>query len=630
MRFIATFILNCFLTLFSFVAVSKAGAQCVLTISTFPYNEGFESGQGNWVPSNTAHWEWGTPSKTIITAAGSGSRCWIAGGVANSFYYSGRSELTSPCFNFSALVNPEISFKIFWETELKFDGATFEFSADGGQNWSVLGSANSNSNCAGIENWFTFTPINFLNNSPGWSGNIQSGSGQCQTGGGSGGWITARHSLSSLAGRDNIRFRFSFGAGTICNEFDGLAIDDIKIAEAPPSAIGAFAFTCGANNTAQFTNSTLPCQVGWNWNFGDPASGDNNFSTIENPVHIFSTGGTYVVSLTIQYASGNSVVVPPQTVVIPNVVSTITNIKCNGDENGSVSLNISPPAAYSYSWNTTPMQTGSSISDLKANIPYTVTITSTNTCNVSIPFILTQPDELTINPTLSNAKCGNSNGAIITTVTGGTAPYFYSWSNGQTGSSITGLSPGSYGVEVQDTNGCVAAPASNLIVDDVENAFSINLGSDRFICPGEKVTLDPGRFASYKWQDNSTASTFVVSTTGVYSVEVTDIDGCKALGSVKITVDCKGVYFPSAFTPGSDPLNSSFGAIGDISFLKNYSLVVYNRYGEVIFVSSDPSKKWDGRYKGKECDTQVFVYTVNYTLEGRKPIFKKGSVLLIR
>jgi len=56
-------------------------AQCAVTISNFPYNEDFETSNGNWVAGGTfSDWEWGTPSKPVINAAGSGSRCWIAGG----------------------------------------------------------------------------------------------------------------------------------------------------------------------------------------------------------------------------------------------------------------------------------------------------------------------------------------------------------------------------------------------------------------------------------------------------------------------------------------------------------------------------------------------------------------------
>ncbi len=96
-----------------------------------------------------------------------------------------------------------------------------------------------------------------------------------------------------------------------------------------------------------------------------------------------------------------------------------------------------------------------------------------------------------------------------------------------------------------------------------------------------------------------------------------------------MTVDCKGVFFPSAFTPNSDAVNPAFGPVGDIGSLREYSLVVYNRYAEVVFSSTDPFKKWDGSFKGKAQDTQSFVWTAKYILQG-KPVQTKGTVLILR
>ncbi|HSN62417.1 MAG TPA: hypothetical protein VLR49_15885, partial [Ferruginibacter sp.] len=57
------------------------------TIAVFPYNEGFEATDGNWIAGGTSSdWAWGTPTKAVINAAGSGSRCWIIGGLTNSSY----------------------------------------------------------------------------------------------------------------------------------------------------------------------------------------------------------------------------------------------------------------------------------------------------------------------------------------------------------------------------------------------------------------------------------------------------------------------------------------------------------------------------------------------------------------
>ena len=69
-----------------------------------------------------------TPTKTVIANAASGSKCWIVGGLTGNNYNNGEiSWIESPCFDLTSLTNPILSFKVFWETEKKYDGASFKY-----------------------------------------------------------------------------------------------------------------------------------------------------------------------------------------------------------------------------------------------------------------------------------------------------------------------------------------------------------------------------------------------------------------------------------------------------------------------------------------------------------------------
>ncbi|MFT3910201.1 MAG: gliding motility-associated C-terminal domain-containing protein [Ferruginibacter sp.] len=639
MRLTKNTLLYIFLLLMCTGTQQSVFAQCTAPINTFPYNESFEdSDNGNWtsIPANI--WECGTPGpgKQVIVTPGGGLKSWVVGGLNSSHYSNGNSELRSPCFDFSSLVNPQISFKVFWETELRFDGCTFQYSLDGANTWTTLGSTNSNSSCQGT-NWFTYGPIYpYLNSEPGWSGNIQTsggdngGPGTCLYGLGSGGWVTAQHNMQMLAGESSVIFRFYFGAGNQCNYFDGFAVDDVHIDETPPAATPDFTYTCGTNNTAQFTNNTQPCQVAWNWNFGDPASGSNNISAAENPSHVFSTAGTYSVSLTVTYGTGTQVTIPPKTITVLGVTTTSTNIACNGDQNGSITVNVNPAGVYNYSWDTNPPQNTPVINNLSGGITYTVTVTATNACSVSVPVILTEPALLIANPVVTPAKCGHDNGTIAANVTGGTPPYVYTWSNSQSTSIINNLAAGAYDLAVTDQNGCIALPINNIQVLAIVNPINAFLGNDTTICPGQKLLLSPGLFAGYKWQDNSTAQTFSVTKTGTYAVVVTDADGCTGTDTINVTVDCKGIYFPTAFTPNNDLLNPAFGPIGDLGSLEHYDFKIYNRYSELVFSSTDPYKKWDGTFKALRVNAGGYVWIATYNVRGQRPVSKKGTILLLR
>ena len=603
--------------------------SCTGALSSFPYTEDFEATNGNWIPGGTASdWAWGTPVKPVITGAGEGAKSWVIGGLTNSFYNNGENSfLQSPCFNLTTLVNPRISFKIFWETERKFDGAALQYSTNGGTIWNFVGTANSNSTCQG-ENWYNTTSVNFLGSVAGWSGNVQSNSGSCLGGTGSGVWLNASHNLSAMAGQANVKFRFVFGAGTTCNAYDGFAIDDVNIFEAPLNNTANFSYTCKPARTVDFSGQAV-CATSSSWIFGDIGSGASNTSTAANPAHTFSAPGTYTVTLTTAFQTGPPSTVSKQITVLDVTANQDQSIICNGGQTAMISASAAGSSApYSYVWNTNPVQTTPIISNLGAG-SYTVTVFSGTACTASAVVIVTEPQVLRINPVTSPQKCLVDNGSIMSNVSGGTLPYNYLWSTGSSAANLNNLPAGNYSLQVTDSKGCVAN-ANNIMITSVQEILNINLGINAFICPGEKLVLDAGNFASYRWQDSTTAPTFTVTKTGTYSVAVTDNSGCRGSGSVKVTVDCSDIYFPTAFTPNGDGKNELFGPAGNnLSAVKNYTLEVYNRYGETVFQSKEPFRKWDGNVQGTEAGNGFFVWVAAYTVDGKKQ-FKKGSVIRIK
>ncbi|MCC6401838.1 MAG: hypothetical protein IT227_13820 [Flavobacteriales bacterium] len=268
-----------FLALLAFACapVVPVAAQCVNPIGTFPYSEGFENGPQWTAGGISSDWAWGTPAHPSINSAGGGVRSWCVGDLTGTFYNYGQlSWLESPCFDMSGLDHPWISFKIFWECERQYDGMTFQLSLNGGQTWSNVGAWGDPVDCLN-DNWFNAGNItNLTSASPkhGWSGRSGATSGSCQGGFGSGGWVTAKHCIPAASNQPQVIFRFLFGAGTQCNGYDGIAIDDILIQEAE-GAIADFTWTC-AGATASFAPVAGGCPSSWAWDFGDPASGAQN------------------------------------------------------------------------------------------------------------------------------------------------------------------------------------------------------------------------------------------------------------------------------------------------------------------------------------------------------------------
>ncbi len=408
-----------------FLGTDTASAQ----ISTFPYTEDFEGGAGGWVSGGTNNdWALGAPTKPLINGAGSGSNCWITGGLTNSLYAPGeKSYVESPVFNFTSLPRPLLSFKVVWETEFNYDGGGLQYQINGGA-WLNVGTFNDNS-CY-TENWFNHSPIinlsGLANPQSGWSGTIAPTMGNCQGGNGSGGWLTAQHCLTGCGGQASVKLRFIFGAGTTCNAYDGFAFDLVHIENAPPPMVDFTADCTG--NTFSFADNSSPCITSWTWNFGDPASGANNTSTLQNPTHAFSAPGNFTVSHNASSLCGGASVPVTQVVTVLGGTATSTPVNCNGGMDGTATVTPSPTgvANLSIDWGTSPPQSGPTATGLEAGT-YDVTISAPNACPKVISVTINEPPPLN-HSRLYSASGSSSNNAATIVVTGGTPAFQYSWS----------------------------------------------------------------------------------------------------------------------------------------------------------------------------------------------------------
>jgi gliding motility-associated-like protein len=519
-----------------FLTSTDASAQGGPIVSTFPYNEGFEAGPAWTVGGTNSDWAWGTPAHPIVNSAGGGTKSWCIGGLMGSFYnYSELSWLQGPCFNFSTLNYPWISFKIWWEDEWKYDGLVLQSSIDGGVTWVNVGKFGDPVDCLNA-NWYTYNNINWLtsaNPKEGWTGRTGPTAGPCQGGNGSLTWVTAKHCLASLANQPNVQLRFLFGSGTTCNGFDGMALDDILIQDAPPN-LPNFSSVC-SGNTFTFTNLSAPCPTGYAWDFGEPASGAANTSTVLNPSHTYAGPGTYTVTL-VSSGPCNA----PGTIKIPltilSVTASSTNIGCGGGNTGTATASVSGGTGpYTYSWNPSG-QTTQTATGLGAGT-YTVTASAPNMCPVTATTTITTQagGVFTFNPASTSPSCsGGNNGTASISPTGGKAPYSYNWTpagvTGQGTSTISGLPAGTYSCSVKDSLGCTSTTS---VVVTQPSAVKVTPMASLTICLGQSTPLTatggggtPGY--TYTWGTGMTPVNPPVSpmATTTYSVVATDANGC--------------------------------------------------------------------------------------------------------
>ncbi|MCC7299208.1 MAG: gliding motility-associated C-terminal domain-containing protein [Bacteroidia bacterium] len=98
-----------------------------------------------------------------------------------------------------------------------------------------------------------------------------------------------------------------------------------------------------------------------------------------------------------------------------------------------------------------------------------------------------------------------------------------------------------------------------------------------------------------------------------------------------IAITAETFFIPNAFTPSGDFLNDGFGVYHHpLLFFSKFSLTIYNRWGGIVFHSTDPEAFWDGNYKGKPCPEGTYCYTFRYQIGQGNENKKQGCVQLLR
>lgn len=227
-------------------------------------------------------------------------------------------------------------------------------------------------------------------------------------------------------------------------------------------------------------------------------------------------------------------------------VAEQTNVLCFGNSTGSVRVNVNGGTApYSYSWNTTPAQTGATASNLMAG-SYNCTITDANGCTTVRAVTITQPPAVLASSVSAqtNVLCfGNSTGAATIAVTGGTPPFNYAWNTSpvQSTASATNLAAGSYSCTITDANGCTLVRNVTITQPSAALASSISAQTN-VLCFGNStgtatVNVNGGTAPyTYSWNTNpvQTSATATNLSAGTWMCSITDANGCSNTRSVNI------------------------------------------------------------------------------------------------
>ena len=409
--------------------------------------------------------------------------------------------LTSPSYDLTGLADPLFEARLWVDTEADVDGANLYYSLDDGDTWTAI------SNSSGFDdywNWYTGKSVTALA-TDGWSGH-------------SGGWITVRHLLpAALINQNNVQFRFKFMANKFNNQHDGIALDDVRIMEAP-NDIGVLDILNPVTACELSPNQTLTLRL---QNFGLRAlqPGDS----IPVGFHIERSG---------EIQTGEETIFLTQ--VFP--VSTTRDITLTSEFDFSKS--------------------GDYLTDVYTieEDPHFYQGTSNDTVSrlirVNKPAVELGPDISTIRPD-----------TVILSAYSGVSGYDYLWQDSSTDSVYHVNTEGTYYVRVSNDLGCVASDTIQVL------ALVADVSVSQFRSPISSCEMGTQEYVQITIRNFGTDTIEVTDTIFVYGL----VNQSPAFNDT--------IYLSQPFRPG-ETFDFTFSDVFDFSSPGSYQMKLYTRLNE--------------------------------------------------
>ena len=318
------------------------------------------------------------------------------------------------------------------------------------------------------------------------------------------------------------------------------------------------------------------------------------------------------------------------------------NITCYGRSDGFIQINPTsgtPPYIFSWEGPDGFASVSSSISGLKAGT-YILNIVDSKMCTVTDTIYLEEPGNLGIDVMTSESltggysiNCaGGKTGSISVEAFNNAGSVDYLWSDGEVGRNRSGLMAGYYKVRTIDSNGCTADTTIALSApDSISVLFSITQPQCTDMPDGRIISAVSGGAVSaysYLWSDGSTTPDITTAVSGVYTLTVTDANGCSVISSVTIKpVNDLCLELPNAISPNGDNINDLWN-IGLRELYPEMEVTIFNRWGEAIWKSARGYPvPWDGRSNGNLLPMDSYHYIIDMH-NGRKPVI--GTITIVK
>ncbi len=438
--------------------------------------------------------------------------------------------------------------------------------------------------------------------------------------------------------------------GTKCLATDSITIS-VKPCNLPTAKFTHSKITCG-NFTVSFRNNSTKA-YGVLWNFDDPSSGTSDTSSIDTVVtHTFSGPGTYKVLLTAidsfgLYPDTVSMYIGVDSVLKASIITADQTI-CPGDIVQLIS-SVSLAGGGAVSW-----QPGTGLND---SVSVIVSATPTSTTRYKL--------------TYSRNGCSDTSSVLITvlappifdilfdTVCFGTPTFIrtaqnisptlkYLWKLGD-GDTSTNKTPmhtyaaaGDYNVTITAVLGSCSQVSSRTVTVKPLPETSFSYSPNEIFIDNSNVTFVNGGndIARRLWDfgDGITDTDSVVvhnfGDTGLYNVSLINFSLFGCTDTVSKTILIRPVillFVPNAFTPNRQgPIENETFYLTCNDHLPEFHFIIYNRWGEKVFETSDQYFVWDGTMKNKPLETGLYIWRMNFRISAEKGETRTGEITLYR
>lgn len=226
----------------------------------------------------------------------------------------------------------------------------------------------------------------------------------------------------------------------------------------------------------------------------------------------------------------------------------------------------------------------------------------------------------------------DADGSISLFIEGGTAPYQVQWSSGETDPTLLDLFPGTYEYSITDVNNCmtegseeITGPTDSLQIEVAvidESCYGNADGTIEVIANGGTSPYQ------YNWPNGATTASLEQLTSGNYLLSLTDDNNCIKIVPISVEVACEALEIYEVITPNGDGQND-FWIIEGIQDFPTNELVIYNRWGEVVFETQSYDNSWAGIDKsGNTLPFGAYYYILKLNDASGKTL--TGSVTVLR